>query len=222
MTALPVSGARCNPAELLGLLSPGQVIGLYQGTQWIDWSAPPAPGLDILSNRADQLWRGERQRFHFVVDSNPDRLGPYLECLAHLSRGVALVSSRLGAMLQFASRIVALPAYPQRTSGPFRTRTSGAVLVFRETTLRVLERGQVIDSATLTLAVQDPARAVRVMESSFPSLQVDHALLHLELRGHYPEEVLGRLRDAGISVRASAVWYRLLQTCPLRIEGLKD
>jgi hypothetical protein len=150
------------------------------------------------------------------MDAGAGHLSPFLVCLARMSKGVALVSSRLGALLRNASRIVAQPAYPQRTSGPFRVRTSGAVLVFREAMLRVVDSAQVLDSATLTLTLPDPARGAAVLESSFPSLQVERPFLHLSVRGHHPEEVLGRLREAGVGVSASAMWYRLLQSWPLK------
>jgi hypothetical protein len=219
MTASPLSATRCEPGDLLSLFSPGQVIGLFQGTAWIDWSAPSTPGLEILTlDRPERLWRVERNRFHVVVDTNQSwsGIGALVECLVHGSKGVALVSSRLGRLLRWASRVVAPPPYPQRNSGPFRSRTSGAILVFRETTLTVLERHQVQDSATLSIAIPNPARAVAVLEPSFPVLQADRTSLHLPLRGHHPEEVLGRLRQEGITVAASAVWYRLLQSCPLK------
>jgi hypothetical protein len=223
MTA-SASAARCDPANLLPLFSPGQVVGLYQGTQWIDWSCPPA-GVEILScDPPGRLWQVDRHLYHLVIDADgaPACLAPFLECLTAVSRGVALVSSRLGTLLQRAARIVAPPVYPQRTSGPFRSRSSGAVLVFRETTLRVAERAQILDSATLSVALADPGRAVDVLRLSFPSLQVERSLLHLPLRGHHAEEVLGRLRQEGVHVQRSAVWFRLLQSCPLRIEGLRD
>lgn len=219
MTVPPVPLPRCEPGDLLPLLTPGQVIGLYQGTQWIDWGGNLTPGLEILtSDRPERFWRARRQGFHFVVDTTgPDNLAAFLDCLAGVSRGVALVSSRLGTLLRRASRVVAQPPYPQRTSGPFRSRTSGALLVFRETTLRVVERAQALDSATLSLRVPDPAHTVRVLEASFPGLQLDRGILHLTLRGHHAEEVLGRLREERIAVTGSAVWYRLLQTCPLKL-----
>jgi hypothetical protein len=220
MTASAVSTTRCDPADLVPLLSPGQVIGLYEGNQWIDWSGLPTPGLEILAaDRPELLWRVGRDRFHLVVDStraiNP---GAFLNCLLKLSKGVALVSSRLGTLLQRTSRIVAPPLYPHRTSGPFRVRTSGAFLVFRETTLRVVERQQVEETATLTIVIPDPVRAIATLESSFPGLQGTRTAVHLPLRGHHPEEVLGRLRADGLAVTASAVWYRLLQNCPLRLK----
>jgi hypothetical protein len=218
MTAPPHTASRCDPTDLLPLLSPGQVVGLYQGTQWIDWSGPTPEVVVLTPDVPDRVWRVERQRYHFVFDPGGGSLCPggFLECLSGVSRGVALVSARLGGLLQRAARIVAPPAYPQRTSGGFRSRSSGAVLVFRETTLRVAERAQVLDSAVISIAVPDPARAISVLGLSFPALQAERFLLHLSLRGHHSEEVLGRLREEGVSVRGSAVWYRLLQTCPLR------
>lgn len=218
MTASPLPPARCELADLLSLFSPGQVIGFYQGTQWIDWSES-SPGLEILSSdRPQGLWRINRNRFHLVVEPSgaPAPIGAFVECLAGISRGVALVSSRLGTLLHWTSRIVSPPLYPQRTSGPFRSRTSGAVLMFRETTLRVVDRNQVLESATLSISIADPARAAGILEPSFPGLQVDRSSLHLSLRGHHAEEVLGRLRQEGIAVAASAVWYRLLQPCPIK------
>jgi hypothetical protein len=210
--------SRCDPADLVTLLSPGQVIGLYEGTQWIDWSELPAPGVGVLAaDRPEQLWRAERNRYHIVIESAGTTCpAPVLDCLTKVSKGVALVSSRLGTLLHRASRIVSPPLYPQRTSGPFRVRTSGAFLVFRETTLRVVERLQVLETATLTLSVSDPARALTVLEPSFPGLQASRFTVHLPLRGHSPEEVLGRLRAEGVGVTGSAVWYQLLQNCPLR------
>ena len=221
MTVPAILGSRCDPADLLPLLSPGQVVGLWQGTQWIDWTSPP-PEIEILTAEGpDRVWRIERQRYHFVIDPGGHSLCPggFLECLSGQSRGIALVSSRLGGLLQRSARIVALPAYPQRTSGGFRTRSSGAVLVFRETTLKVADRAQVLDSATITIAVPDPARAINVLGLSFPELQAERSLVHLSLRGHHSEEVLGRLREEGVVVKGSAVWYRLLQTCPLKDRG---
>jgi hypothetical protein len=222
MTASAVSFPRCDPADLVALLSPGQVIGLYEGNQWIDWTGLPAPGLEVLTaDRPELLWRIGRDRFHLVVDSTGKASpGALLDCLVKVSRGTALVSARLGALLKRTSRIVAPPLYPQRSSGPFRVRTSGAYLVFRETTLRVVERWQVEETATLTLAVPDPVRVIAALESSFPGLQGTRSVVHLPLRGHYPEEVLGRLRADGLAVTASAVWYRLLQNCPLRDSGM--
>ena len=209
--------SRCDPADLVSLLSPGQVIGLFEGTQWINWSELPAPGVEILAaDRPELLWRAQRDRFHLVVESaRATNQAAFLDCLIKVSKGVALVSSRLGSLLQRASRIVAPPLYPQHTAGPFRVRTSGAFLVFRETTLRVVERFQVRETATLTVSVSDPVRAITVLESSFPGLQANRCNIHLPLRGHHPEEVLGRLRADGVAVAASAVWYRLLQNCPL-------
>lgn len=218
MTASAFSPTRCDPADLAALLSPGQVVGLFEGNKWIDWSGLPAPGMEVLpAGQPELLWRAARDRFHLVVDTT-DTASPaaFLDCLVKVSKGVALVSSRMGALLRRASRIVAPPLYPQRTSGPFRVRTSGAFLVFRETTLRVLERHQVEETATLTLVVPDTVRAIAALESSFPGLQAVRSRIHLSLRGHHPEEVLGRLREEGIVVTASAVWYRLLQNCPLR------
>jgi hypothetical protein len=219
MTASPVSCTRCEPGDLLSLLTPGQVIGLYQGTRWIDWGGVGLPGLEILtSDRPERFWRARPQGFHFVIDSSASQnLAALLDCLASVSRGVALVSSRLGTLLQRTCRVVAQPGYSQRTSGPFRSRTSGALLIFRETTLRVVERAQVLESATLSLRATDPAHAVGVLEPSFPGLQLDRGILHLTLRGYHAEEVLGRLRQERIAVTGSAVWYRLLQTCPLRL-----
>ena len=218
MTASAISASRCDPADLVALLSPGQVIGLFEGNRWIDWSGLPPPGVEILpAGQPELLWRVSRDRFHFVVDSSgAGSPAAFLDCLLKVSRGVALVSSRLGALLHRASRIVAPPLYPQRTSGPFRVRTSGAFLVFRETTLRVVERRQVEETATLTLALPDLPRAIAALESSFPDLQATRSTIHLPLRGHHPEEVLGRLRGDGVPVTASSVWYRLLQNCPLR------
>ena len=218
MTASAVSSTRCDPADLVALLSPGQVIGLYAGNQWIDWSRLPTPGLDVVAaDRPEKLWRIARDRFHLAVDSTGTASpAAFLDCLVKVSKGVAFVSGRLGTLLRRTSRIVAPPLYPQRTSGPFRVRTSGSFLVFRETTLRVVERGQVEETATLTLAVPDPVRAIAALESSFPGLQGARSVVHLPLRGHHPEEVLGRLRADGLAVTASAVWYRLLQNCPLR------
>jgi hypothetical protein len=219
MTASATPAARCDPADLLPLLSPGQVVGFYQGTQWIDWNSSPA-GLDILTtDRPARLWRAQRDCFHLVIDAEGSSfiLPAFLECLAGVSRGVALVSSRLGQLLRLTARIVALPAYPQRTSGPFRARTSGAVLVFREATLRVAERTQVLDSATLSVALPDPARAIAVLGLSFPSLQVERSVVHLPLRGHHAEEVLSRLREDGVPVKRSAVWFRVIQGCPLKV-----
>lgn len=216
MTASP-SLARCEPADLLSLFSPGQAIGLFQGTQWIDWSAPSPPGLEILTpGPPSRFWRIPRQRFHLLLDPGApgSGLGALIECLSPASKGVALVSDRLGTLLRFTSRIVAPPAFPQRTSGPFRSRTSGALLVLRETTLRVVDRVQVQDSATLSLVLSEPARAVRILAGSFPALDADRNSVHLPLRGHQAEEVLGRLREEGIGVTGSAVWYRLLQARP--------
>ena len=218
MTASAVSSTRCDPADLVALLSPGQVIGFYEGNRWIDWSGLPAPGLEVVAaDRPEMLWRMGRDRFHLVVDSSGAASpGAFLDCLVKVSKGIALVSARLGTLLRRTSRIVAPPLYPQRTSGPFRVRTSGSFLVFRETTLRVVERGQVEDTATLTLALPDPVRAIAALETSFPGLQGTRSVVHLPLRGHHPEEVLGRLRADGLVVTRSAVWYRLLQNCPLR------
>jgi hypothetical protein len=216
MTASGFLVTRCQPADLLSLFTPRQVLGLFQGTQWIDWNGLPA-GLEILTaDRPERLWRIERERFHLIIDTNQSSsdLGAFIDCLAGVSRGVALASARLGTLLHHASRIVAPPAYPQRSSGPFRPRTSGAVLVFRETVLRVVDTSQVLDSATLSLTLPNLPRAVGVLEPSFPGLQADRFSLHLPLRGHHPEEVLGRLREAGVTVTASSVWYRLLQTGP--------
>ena len=217
--------ARCEPADLLPLLSPGQAIGLFQGTQWIDWSAPSPSGLEILPlSPPSRIWRVSRSRCHLVLDDEEpgSGLAAFLEWLVRESKGVALVSPRLGTLLRLTSRIVAPLAYSQRTSGPFRSRTSGAILVFGETTLRVVDRAQVQDSATLSLALADPARAAGVLEGSFPALEAGRNSVHLPLRGHHAEEVLGRLREEGIAVSASAVWYRLLQPCPIRALRLTD
>ena len=222
MTASNGAISRCDPADLLPLLSPGQVIGFYQGNQWINWGDRPPAGLAVVpADRPEYLWRSGRDRFHLVVDSPRfANSGAFLDCLVKISRGVGLVSARLGTLLRRSSRIVAPPLYPQRTSGPFRVRTSGSFLVFRETTLRVVERQQVEDTAMLTLAVPDPAGAIAALEMSFPGLLGTGRFLHLALRGHHPEEVLGRLRAEGLAITASAVWYRLLQNCPLKDSGI--
>lgn len=217
MSAPSLAPSRCEPRDLLRLLAPGQVVGLFEGNQWIDWGGPCGPDLEILTpGRTAMLNRVNRRGFHLVVDTNgnPRALGGLVDCLAGTSRGVAVVSARLGALLRWASRIATVPAGPPRASGPFRPRTSGAVFGFRETTLRIVESAQVQDSAMLSVGLPDPARAVGVLGGFFPDLQVDRATLHLQLRGYHAEEVLGRLREEGIPVTASVVWYRLLQNCP--------
>jgi hypothetical protein len=138
----------------------------------------------------------------------------FVECLTRVSRGVAIVSSRLGSLLRWSPRIVAPPRYPLRNSGPFRARTSGAVLLLRETTLQIVDRSQVRDSAMLSLFLAEPSRGLRLLQPSFPNLQVERSALHLPLRGYHPEEILGRLRGEGLGVTGSAVWYRLLQSAP--------
>ena len=218
MTASFLSLCRCEPPDILPTLSPGQVTGLYDGSQWIDWGGEACPDLEVVAaSRIDQLARIDSRRFHCVLDLNGACPGPTLSYLMGRSRGIALVSSRAGFLLRWAPRLLTPAcAIHEQVSGAFRRRSSGARLISGAAALRALDRSDVVRSTMLSVGLKEPAAAVGVLESSFPALQVDSTAIHLPLQGHHAEEVLCRLREEGIRVTASAVWYRLLQSCPLK------
>jgi hypothetical protein len=137
-----------------------------------------------------------------------------LYLLTH-ARGVALVSSRTGFLLHWSQRLL----YPvltvrERNSGPYRQRTSGPRLAFPTGTLRLADREEVLQSATLSLKVGNPHVLIAVLSQMFPSIHAIHDTVQIPLSGHRPEEILGLLRAEGVKVRKSMVWYGLLQSPP--------
>jgi hypothetical protein len=207
---------RCEPADLPRALAPGQVTGLYEGNQWIDWGAEQCLELEVVAaSRIEQLARADSRCFHCVLDTDGASPGPVLGYLARRSRGIALISSRAGFLLRWSHRLLvpAATLHP-RTSRPFRPRTSGSVVTGVESSLELLECAEVLRSKMLSVVVGNAAAAAGVLESSNPGLQVDATAIHLPLDGRYPEEALSTLRGEGIQVIGSVVWYRLLQSAP--------
>ena len=89
------------------------------------------------------------------------------------------------------------------------TRDAAGVTALADRTLR-LDRGRLRQALprtqlTLDLAVAQPARAARRLESRLPSLLRRGRRLRVPLEGRSPEAILALCREAGVEVRGSQV-----------------
>ncbi|MEP7326138.1 MAG: hypothetical protein ABI836_09340 [Gemmatimonadota bacterium] len=219
-TAWPIA-PRIDLQDLVPFLSPGTIVGVYDAAGWLDWQVErPAP-VEILSVY-DLLSRpsGDPGRFHCVILGGSHgisvaELGGALAVLVGTSRGLALVTSRVGILLQLSHRI--LGPIRERTSGPHPRRTSGGWISPVPGNWRLLEPADVARQAMLSLRVGDSRAAVRALDGR-SSVRVSGDLVHLGLEGGTPEEILERLWCNDIRVTGSAVWYPALQSSPLETD----
>ena len=196
--------------DLLPFLSPGTVVGMYDDAGWFDWGLPGSLPVEILSVY-DLLSRptGDPDHFHCVILGSSHgisaaELRGALAVLQGASRGLAVVTSRIGILLQVAQRI--LCPVRERRSGAHARRSSGAWPAPVPGTWRLLDPAEVARQATLSLRVLDHHAAVRAIEER-TSVRVSDDLVHLVLDGGTAEEVLERLWSQDIRVTGSAVWY---------------
>jgi hypothetical protein len=198
MAALPCLAAPGQIDSVLDGLQRGLVTGLYDGSCWFTPREHDGRIQLLRGGSGFPPARIETGRFHLVMDL-PGGTAPSPAFLDHVSRrsqGVGLVGRRAGVLLQRCRRILA----PRNRSG-----------------FILFDRSEVQQSAVLSLGVSEPFRAVPLLEAHFPDLRVEAGTVHLTLQGHAPEEVLCWLREAGLGVTASRVWYRLLETEDLEI-----
>ena len=203
--------------DLLPFLSPGTIVGVYDDAGWLDWEVERSDPVEILSVY-DLLSRpaGDPGHFHCVIlggshSISVAELSGALAVLLGSSRGLALVTSRVGILLQVAHRI--LCPVRERRAGPHGRRSSGGWPAPAPGTWHLLDPGDVARQATLTLRVLDIRAAVRAIEG-WPSVRVSADLLHLALEGGTAEEILERLWSNDIRVTGSSVWYPALQSSP--------
>ena len=213
--------ARCQPEELLRVLSPGLVTGVFDGMGWVDWEAEVPPSIQLVSLSALNIrCPSDPDRFRLVIDQ-PDSARqpvPFGAALSHTlarSRGLALISSRPGFLLHWCQRL-AVPAQIARehSSGPYRLRVSGPRSIPFTGGLRLVDANDVAREAILSVKIKKVDAAASLLVRSFPDLQVDQDSLNVPLAGTCPEEILGLLRVEGVPLLASAVWYPLLQSAP--------
>jgi hypothetical protein len=223
MLDAPALPALYQLSDLTRFLSPGLVTGVFDAGRWVDWDSGDSPGIVLLTSSRPHLERrGEAECFHCVLDLH-DRgsqgqhpAACLLERLRGRSRGIALISSHAGFLVRWSHRILLPGPLPrERLSGPQRPRTSGARLAISVGTLRLIDPAEVLRSATLSIGLDEPSDAISALGPGFPDLQIDARAAHVTLGGHTAEEVLARLREEGARVRASTVWYSLLQSPPV-------
>lgn len=214
-TAWPTA-PRIELQELLPFLSPGTIVGVYDDAGWLGWEVERSTSVEVLSVY-DLLSRpnGDPGHFHCVILGGSHgisvaELSGALAVLLGASRGLALVTSRVGILLRVAHRIL---GSVRERPGPLGRRSSGSWLAPAPGTWRLLDPGDVAREATLSLRVLDSRAAVRAIEE-WVAVRVSADLLHLALKGLTPEEVLERLWSRDIRVTGSAVWYPALQSSP--------
>jgi hypothetical protein len=219
-TAWPTA-SRIELKDLLPFLSPGTIVGVYDDAGWLDWDVEPATPVEILSVY-DLLSRpaGDPGLFHCVILGgscavSAAGLSGSLAVLLQASRGLALVASRVGTLLQASHRI--LCPVRERRSGSHGRRSSGAwpapIPTATPGTWCLLDPADLARQATLSLRVGDSRAAVKAIEGSAP-VRVNADLVHLSLEGGTAEEILERLRSHDIRVTGSVVWYPPLQSSP--------
>jgi hypothetical protein len=207
--------------DLLPFLSPGTIVGVYDDAGWLNWEIERTTPVEILSIY-DLLSRpaGDPALFHCVILGascavSAAGLSGSLAVLLQSSRGLALVASRVGMLLQVAHRI--LCPVRDRRSGPHGRRSSGGwpapTPAATPGSWRLLDPADLARQALLSLQVADSRAAVRAIEGS-SSVRVSADLVHVALEGGTPEEILERLRSHDIRVNGSAVWYPALQSSP--------
>ncbi|MEO8296108.1 MAG: hypothetical protein ABI613_11385 [Gemmatimonadota bacterium] len=209
---------RCSTSDLLRVLSPGMITGIYHGSEWVEWQDEHSSELDLVAtSRLDRNAEFSSARFCCLVETGPSpspaTLGADLLYLLTNTRGVGLVSARAGFLLRWCQRLLFLPPQVrERTPGPYRLRNSSPRLMPGAGSLRLVDRGEVEQSARLMLRVRNPHAVASILGPGFPDLQVDKCGVQIPLNDHHPEEILGLLRSEGIKVTHSAVWYAVLQS----------
>ncbi len=206
---------RCEPDDLPHLLEPGLVTGFFLGSPWIDWTAPAGRGVRVIPQNEPVAWHAVDGRCcHLLLDPGTKTFatGALIARLLPRSRGVGVASRRAGALLGWADRIVTPQVYPP--SQNTQPDHCGIIQLVRETLLRISDRSQVLASATLAIALPDSARAARLLDGLGSLHHSDREGIQVRLEGRHPEEVLGRLREGGIPVTGSVLWYPLLQCRP--------
>lgn len=212
--------------EIVPYLSPGSVVGVFDDGGWVDWEIEPAALIVLLSGYdLEQRAPVDSTRFHFVIHNStsqltPARLGGALSILARKSRGVALVTSRIGVMLRAVQRV--LSPIRDRLPGPRLSaslarqprHSSGAWIAPLARQWRLVDPGELAGQAMLSLQVEKPSAAARVLEEGFDQVRVDGDILHQPLGRVTPEAILERLSSRAVRVLSSAVWYPPLQCCP--------
>jgi hypothetical protein len=216
--------------EIVPYLSPGSVVGVFDDGGWVDWEIEPGALIVLLSGYdLEQRAPVDSTRFHFVIHNStsqlsPARLGGALAILARRSRGVALVTSRIGIMLRAVHRVLSpirdrLPVPRLSSSLPRPPRhSSGAWITPLARQWRLVDPAELVGQAMLSLQVEKPGVAARLLEDGCDQVRVDGEVLHLPLGRVTPEAMLERLSSRAVRVRSSAVWYPPLQSCPFEGE----
>lgn len=212
--------------EIVPYLSPGSVVGVFDDGGWVDWDIE-ADGPVVLLSGYDLQQRNpvDPARFHFMIHNGTSqltaaRLGSALSMLARRSRGVALVTSRIGVMLRAVQRVLSPVrdrlTVPRRSASlaPRPRHSSGAWIAPLARHWRLVDPDEIAGQAMLCLQVEKPAAAVRLLEEGFDPVRLDGDLLHVALGPVSPEAILERLNSRALRVLASAVWYPPLQSCP--------
>src|SRR5262245_59176481 len=179
--------------EVVPYLSPGSVVGVYDDGGWVDWELDAGAPVVLLSGYDLQHRAAvDSSRFHFVIHNGtsqltPVQLGGALAVLARKSRGVALLTSRVGVMLRAAHRVLS----PVRDRAPVpravrglgsRARnSSGAWVSPLARQWRLVDPEDLAGQATLSLRVDQPAVASRMLGEAIDSVKAEGDLVHLVL-----------------------------------------
>lgn len=217
---------RIELAEILPFLSHGTIVGVYDDGSWVDWDGEPADCIVMLSSY-DLLRRPapDPGRYHCIVHRSQRgfaiaRLRGALDSLLGGSRGLALVTPRIGLLLAAAQRILGPARDRQSSVSRLRAgtssvvRSSGGWVLPATRPWQLIVPTEIARSAVLSVRVANTVGAGRLL-ASWQSVRLSEDLVHVSLDGGSPEEVLDRLKSGGIRVVASRVWYPSLQTSPL-------